>query len=308
MSAGAVASVSGVMPEAVSRAQRALGVGVLAWGRPERTGYSVNEHWLIQLDDGRRAFLKCAAPVDRNVRWLRGERRTYGAIRGSFMPELLAWDDDDERPMLVLEDVASGAPPPPPPWRDGDVGRVLDALSAVATAVPTAPLPSIAERRLPGWDAVLCDPTPFLGIGIADRTWLRVSGPVLAESALAAPLAGEAVVHGDVRSDNLILSDDRVVLFDWDHAGRGNAVFDVAMWLPSLCLEGGPPPIAVTTTMPGVDAFAAYVAGFFAAEAGRPPPPGAPGVRDFQRRQLAVALDWTCAVLDLPSPCAPLPR
>jgi hypothetical protein len=38
--------------------------------------------------------------------------------------------------------------------------------------------------------------------------------------------------------------------------------------------------------------LAPFVAGFFAARAGLPKPAGAPRVRDFQRAQAEVALDW----------------
>jgi hypothetical protein len=85
------------------------------------------------------------------------------------------------------------------------------------------------------------------------------------------------------------------VLVDWNHACIGNADLDLAFWLPSLHLEGGPPPEHF-----GVDELAVFVAGFFAALAGLPPPPGAPTVRAFQRAQLEVALPWACAALDLP--------
>ena len=38
--------------------------------------------------------------------------------------------------------------------------------------------------------------------------------------------------------------------------------------------------------------YAAFIAAIFAAVAGLPPPDTAPTVREFQARQLAVALDW----------------
>jgi hypothetical protein len=75
--------------------------------------------------------------------------------------------------------------------------------------------------------------------------------------------------------------------------------FDLAFWLPSLHLEGGPKPENVTAITPGV---VALVAGFFAAEAGLPQIPHAPGVRDIQLRQLRVALPWAARALDLEPP------
>jgi hypothetical protein len=90
------------------------------------------------------------------------------------------------------------------------------------------------------------------------------------------------------------------VLFDWNFACVGNAAFDVAFWLPSLALEGGPKPARLAT--PAVAELAPTVAGFFAALAPLPPPEGAPTVRAFQRAQLEVALPWAAQVLGLPEP------
>jgi hypothetical protein len=44
--------------------------------------------------------------------------------------------------------------------------------------------------------------------------------------------------------------------------------------------------------MPDAGPLVAFVAGVWAAVAGLPPPETAPTVREVQRRQLAVALDW----------------
>jgi aminoglycoside phosphotransferase (APT) family kinase protein len=150
---------------------------------------------------------------------------------------------------------------------------------------------------LAGWHDVARDPGPFLSLGLVTREWLDAALPALLDASDRTLVAGDSVVHCDVRSDNLCLRDGRAVLFDWNHARIGNPAFDVAFWLPSLKLEGGPDPHEI-----GVDELAALVAGFFAAHAGLPPPEGAPLVRGFQRAQLEVALPWACMVLGLPSP------
>lgn len=82
------------------------------------------------------------------------------------------------------------------------------------------------------------------------------------------------------------------MLVDWNWARVGNPAVDVAFWLPSLALEGGPTPDEVTRVRPDIAAFAPLVAGFFAAQAGLPAPIGAPAVRGFQLAQLEVALPW----------------
>jgi len=121
----------------------------------------------------------------------------------------------------------------------------------------------------------------------------------LLEPGRTCALAGEAFLHLDVRSDNLCLRDERAVLVDWNLAHVGNPLLDIVCWLPSLKLEGGPDPWELVADSQG---FAALLGGFFASRAGLPPPPTAPTVREFQRRQAEVALPWAARELGLPPP------
>jgi hypothetical protein len=279
-----------VKPEAVVGAERILGSTATAWTRVTSGGWSVNEHWIVELADGRRAFLKHSAPTEPCPAWLRDERAAYAAFEGSFVPQVLGWEDG-ARPLLVLEDLSPGAHWPPP-WRPGDVDAVLAALREVAAAQVFAELPRLADESIGGWPAVAWDPEPFLRLELVSRAWLDVALPRLVDAWEATPIDGDSLLHCDVRSDNLCLRAGRAIIFDWSHARIGNPDFDVAFWLPSLALEGGPQPETF-----GVDAFAVYVAGFFAALAGLPPPEGAPQVRGFQLAQLEVALPWACRAL-----------
>jgi aminoglycoside phosphotransferase (APT) family kinase protein len=140
------------------------------------------------------------------------------------------------------------------------------------------------------------DPEPFLSTGMSSREWLEASLPVLREAAETAPVDGDALLHLDVRSDNICLTERGAVLVDWNQACIGNPELDVAAWLPSLRLEGGPEPEEI---LPGGGGFAAVLAGFFGSRVGLPPPPTAPQVREIQRAQLEVALAWASRELDL---------
>ena len=279
-------------PDAVARAESILGLEAENWARVESRGYSVNEHWTAGFVDGSRAFLKVAT-VDPSPQWVRDERYVFECVRGPFMPMFLGFDDG-EHPLLVLEDMLPEARWPPP-WQPSDIDAVLAALSEAASAPRSGELPRLAESMSAGWQDVADDPAPFLGLGIVGAEWLERSLPALLEASDPALLDGDSLVHCDVRSDNLCLRNGRAVLLDWNHARVGNAAFDIAFWLPSLALEGGPAPASF-----GVDEHAALVAGFFAAQAGLPAPEGAPRVRGFQRAQLEVALLWACAALGLP--------
>jgi hypothetical protein len=275
-----------VKPDAVARAEGLLGLEAAAWARVVRTGYSENEHWTVTFGDGSNAFLKLAR-IDPSPRWLRDEAAILRAVQGPSLPRFIAFEDGAE-PLLVLEDLMPARWPPP--WQEGDIDRVLAALADVASH--RADVPLLEHEEWNGWREIEADPQPFLSTELRDAAWLERMLPTLVPANDAAPLAGDSLLHCDVRSDNLCVKDGRVVLVDWNHARIGNARFDIAFWLPSLVLERGPRPQRFR-----VDEFAALVAGFFAARAGLPRPAGAPRVREFQRAQAAVALDWVEAVL-----------
>src|SRR5262245_53602842 len=68
-------------------------------------GYSTAERYSVELDASRRVFVKAAA-AEHMARWIRREHEVYSALHGSFIPELLGFDDDGVRPLLVLEDLS----------------------------------------------------------------------------------------------------------------------------------------------------------------------------------------------------------
>jgi hypothetical protein len=287
-------------PETVTRAERVLGVAAESWKPVAYRGWSRAEHLTIRFADGTRAFAKVAS-IDPHPGWLRQERDVYGVLSGPFMPAFAGFEDG-ERPLLLLEDLSEGEHVHwPPPWRPGDVEAVLATIESVAATSAPA-LPAFPEP-LGGWSEVAADPAPFLALDVASGAWLERALPELVAAEERAQLAGEALVHGDLRSDNLCIRDGAAVLVDWNFATRGNGpALDVACWLPSLTLEGGPGPREISRSIPGVDELAVAIAGFFAARAGLPPPEGAPRVRGFQLAQLEVALPWTCEVLGLEPP------
>jgi hypothetical protein len=244
----------------------------------------------------RSAFVKIGSTL-LTAGWIRVEHRNYRSLDGPFLPDVLGFDDDGHRPVLALEDL-SGAEWPPP-WTDGRVGAVLAALNEIRATPPPADLVARDVDAAADWRAVAVRPEPFLALQLCSHPWLRTALPVLTAAAAVAPLAGEALVHMDVRSDNLCFRDGRAVVIDWNHATIANPDLDVAFWLPSLHAEGGPPPEAI---LPAAGPLAAWVAGFFCARAGEPAIPEAPHVRRLQVMQARTALAWAARELSLPTP------
>lgn len=276
------------------RLARLLGANATGWQRrsapwqPADAVEGGNDRFTVYLEDGRRVFVK-AAKAPHTAGWVRREAVVYAHLRGSFMPDLIAFEDDPLEPLLVLEDLTDADWSMR--WGAARVHAVRTALAEIAASPPPPNTPSVREvlGGFGRWEAVAADPEPFLATDIRSREWLDRALPILKVAAEAAPVDGDDLLHLDVRSDNLCFRDGTAVLVDWNWCCTGRAEFDVAAWLPSLAFEGGPKPWEV---LPQAGGYAAFLAGIWAAVVGLPPPPTAPTVRDQQRRQLEVALAW----------------
>ena len=264
-------------------------------------GYATNTaKWRVELADGRRAFAKLALD-DTAAAWLRDEHRIYSGVGGAFIPKLIGWHDA-ERTLLVIDDLSDAHWPPP--WTPELIDAVWETLDRLHESAPPAGLSHAPDLRvrLDGWPVVAEDPEPLLSTGLCSREWLEEALPLLLRATAECELGGEALLHFDVRSDNLCIRNGRAVLVDWNLACVGNPLLDPVAWLPSLHLEGGPEPWEL---LPETGGLSAVLAGFFASRAGLPPPETAPTVREFQRRQAEVALPWAARELGLPPTLRP---
>lgn len=290
-------------PDDIERMERAMGWRPTRFRRAaaERGTTDTAARWIVEADDApksdhRSAFVKIGA-TQITADWTRVEYQNYRSIAGWFRPDVLGFDDDGSRPVLALEDLSDADWPPP--WTNDRVASVLDALEAIHKAVPPDHLGRKASDQGADWTAIGNDPEPFLALGICSATWLAANLATLIHASANAPIAGDSLVHMDVRSDNLCFRDGQALVIDWNHAAVGNPDLDVAFWLPSLQAEGGPPPEAI---LPGAPGLAAWVAGFFCARAGGEPLPDAPHVRPLQVLQSRTALPWAARALGLPTP------
>jgi hypothetical protein len=279
-------------PEVAARAASILGWTPRAWRRVEG-GYTPAARF-VGTAGPERCFLKVATEPT-TAAMLRQEARAYRTLSGAFMPRFLGWEDHATAPLLLIEDLSHAAWPPP--WTGGQVDLVLEQIAAVHAQ--TADLPSFSAvngRTEGGWSTVAVDPAPFLSLGLTSPAWLAKALPVLVEAEAACSTDGSTLAHFDLRSDNICLTDTGAKFIDWSAACLGDPDLDLGAWLPSLELEGGPPPEVILPSSPTV---AAWVSGYFAARAGLPIIPHAPRVRGAQLAQLRPALAWAIRALAL---------
>ncbi len=290
----------------VARAVKTRRAEPVAWGPVTTSGYTPARRWIVTLSDGSTAFVKVATD-EQTASWLRDEHLAYSVLRGApFMPSYVGWYDDGVAPVLALEDLSNANWPPP--WTRGAIDSVLLGLDELHRTPPYEDLPRADDDHLglrDGWADVPTE--PFLGLGLCSQAWLERHLKTLDAAARSAPLGGDALLHFDIRSDNVCLRDGRAVFVDWNWATVGNPNLDVASWLPGLRSEGGPPP---EDLLAGNGELAAAIAGFLCSHAARPPIPTAPGVRRVQLEHARTALPWACRALGLPdpSPSAPADR
>lgn len=248
-------------PEIVASVESMLDRTATAWQAPE-FGLSAAERLSVTFSDGSAAFVK-GATDEETAGWLRAEHRVLDQLRGrGLSPEILGWQDDGTGwPVLVTEDLstaywpAAGADDPAggtsTVWRPGDIDALYRALDGLRGVPLPAELPLTNSWPGPQWPRVIELADRLVELGVVLPGWLEAHAAALvgvdAEADSALDLSA-CLVHGDVRSDNLcVIGDGEVRLVDWSHAGAGHERHDLVQLLPTLHLEGGPPPWRVCT-------------------------------------------------------------
>lgn len=279
-------------PEIQVRVEKLLGWTPETW-RPVFGGYTPAARYAV-ADDKRAAFVKIA--TTETTAWqINREIVAYAGISGPFVPEVLGAEAHETTPILVVEDLSTATWPPP--WTDDLVGRVLDTIAEMHRTTADLAHGGLLQGREAGWPTVAANPEPFLSLGLVSPQWLERALPALLAAEASCILAGDALTHLDLRSDNLCITPGGVKFIDWAEACRSAPDVDLGFFLPSLAYENGPLPDSI---LPGRADIAATVAGFFAARAGLPDIPRAPFVRRVQREQLSTALPWAIRALGLP--------
>lgn len=291
------------VPVAVKAWAAALGGGVPTEARDLHGGFSPGAAAWLECPRGA-LFVKAVGEElnPESPTFHRREAVVSGALPASpRFPALLDVYDEDGWVALAFDAIEGRLPRHP--WNRAELETVVQALEQVHDALTPSPAPHLEraalfyQRLFGGWaDLAAAKETEGLD------PWSRRHLSRLAELEARWPEAvdGQTLVHGDMRSDNILMSRTGPVFVDWPHAAVGNPVFDLVAWAPSVRLEGGPQPeelLAAHRPSQAADpdvvsVLLAAISGFFVSHSLRPPPPGLPTLRPFQAAQGEVALAW----------------
>ena len=288
------------LPEPVrARVEERLGEPVLDWTSHD-SGYSPGPALtLVTATD--RVFVKAADvaahPVAAQLH--RREAEVASVLPAGLPTPAFRWVLDDDRWVMVGFDAVDGHPPGVP-WADNDVRAVARLVDVLADVQAPELRPLDADGTFNGWETLAGGENAVLRDMYDPWVVRNLDRLARIEQTWTEAAAGTTRVHGDLRGDNVLLSDSGALAIDWPYAARGAAFCDLVGWLPSLRMEGGPDPedmllstrVGRSADPDAVTAYVVAIGGYFVHGSLLPDPPGIPHVRAFQRAQGEVCIDW----------------
>jgi aminoglycoside phosphotransferase (APT) family kinase protein len=263
------------LPAAVRAAvEQWLGSRVVS-ATTQASGFSPGVAARLQAADGRRVFIKAVGPEPNptSPEIHRREARIVPLLPATAPVPRLLWSYDEGEGgwvLLLFEDVEGLHPQEP--WREEELARVIETLRQLARALTPAPATLVSasdrfEREICGWRALQQERPAMLD----DWSCRHLEALAALEATAPEAVAGDTLLHLDVRADNLLLTPERVFVVDWPNACVGAVWVDLVCFAPSVTMQGGPPPedllerylAGQAADQEAVTAALAAVAGFF---------------------------------------------
>jgi Phosphotransferase enzyme family len=249
--------------------------------------------------DGRQIFVKAASCVAQQAfaDSYRIEAQRLGGLPAGVRAPRLLWTIDEDWVVLGIEYVDAALPARP--WTDHQLNQCLDAVEAMSTSLTPAPT---------GFDM----PTAEDELADFPSCWAHVAAgdPDLPHWPEAAELAGRmteavhgnAVVHADIRHDNLLIDrHDRVWICDWNWPFLGAPWLDLVMLLIQAHGDGVDAEAllarrTLTRALPPehVDIVLALLTGYYFKHGDQPVPATSPWLRAQQTWMGASSWGWLC--------------
>lgn len=274
-------------------------------------GFSPGSADLVQLQDGRVVFVKA---VDAEVNDFAAQLHAKEANIAAKLPEtfpapkLLSHVQCQGWQALVFAEAPGNRPALP--WNPDELLVVLDSVADLNSSVPES-----LVRGLPRLEDELRD--DFAGFSriidddfVPNDPWIAQHLQELHQLAEPAALllAGEELVHADLRADNILVGNDGdIYLVDWPWAARGAAWYDALTLLIEARLHE--PLLDVQSIVDSHRIFAsvtstelvsalAGLTGFYLDAARRPPVPSLPTLRSYHAQQAVACTSWLKELLE----------
>lgn len=298
----------------------------VTWG-----GYTPSATFSIQFENGSHAF--CKATHSGNTEW--GARAFEDEIRvfkkyqalSRFSPRFFADVQSESWKAMLFEFIEDRESTPP--WTDNKIDQLVQKIVSLHSLdVHLFPeLPHAFDSALlghglfnadEGWASMAQDSEAREGFCALyenterARKWLNRNIDRLAEIERNTKTIGwtTGIVHQDLRSDNMLFSKSRGLLFvDWPYLAVGPLAMDFSFLLPSIHGENGPAPQTMlakyqassrkTFSNQELMTAAVLTAGYFANGAQQMPVAALPKLKWVQRLQAFPAIEWMCAQLSL---------
>ncbi|MDN4472111.1 phosphotransferase family protein [Demequina zhanjiangensis] len=302
------------LPEAVQQRIGDLAGAPVRFADTSTTGFSPGFAGVLRLDDGRHVFAKAMNETDHpHSIWLnRREAKVARALPESTPMAPLLWEDDLDGWHLLGFEAMLGRPLDPRSARDREEAAglyskvaAIDGSRVTVAGERLEPFSEALSDLFDRWarlfDSKDCD-SRLTHVG-EHSGWVARHADELCSWEAAAPALsqGAALVHADLRMDNMVRrADGAVVAVDWPWACVGAPWLDALSASCGLSMQTGIParqlfhanPVANKATRDAEVALVTTITGYFTQAGTEPDVPSLPGLREFQRGQAKPALAW----------------
>ncbi|MEV4619775.1 phosphotransferase [Asanoa sp. NPDC049573] len=266
---------------------------------------------VLETAAGDKVFVKAARASDQRhlCDWYAHEARVVAALPSQVAAPRPRWTLATPDWFVLCLDAVDGGPPALP-WSAADLSATLDAWATAADALVSPPaalvdlgLPALSTMirdDLSEWGGIAAGHTPLPPGAEPARGHLAALAALEATAPALATTPGTALVHGDLRVDNVLIdTGGRAWLCDWNWLCHGPAWFDTAMLLITAYADGldadslwANHPTAAGAPGRALDAALTAMSGYFLTRATAPPNDASPLVRAHQRWHGDAALSW----------------
>ncbi|CAM3427757.1 phosphotransferase [Stackebrandtia soli] len=281
--------------------------GPIASVRMAGGGFSGGFAAIVTAETGRRMFVKASGPdLPFVLNAYTAEAHISALLPDEIpAPRLQFSSQVDEWVVLGFEAIDGKAPRipiSPDEWtlmlRAWETAA--DALTPIPASLRDYPLPNWATEDLSGFQRFTATASGDISPTIPERFATHVDELAALDSHINAAVTADAVMHGDLRPDNMVLRENDAVICDWNWPCVGAPWFDTVALLVPAHAEGHDADgmFWKHSTSAGVDGeqldtVLAAIAGYYLAGSQEPPPYRvSPHIRAHQRWSALATLDW----------------